>query len=425
MNTVLLILMILMPVVNVCIDIAVTVKEAVKMPLYIQYVTGAKKLKNPLALDIIEKDLCFLEQFTLSTVFSSKILTKQERKAVLNEGFCFAVFLIDKKHKIDLYVHDLTTDSTILGKRFLKKKDSRLGAHGIADSIAEALTGQPGFFSTYIAYAKEKVDNSVFVATKTICIAEYDGSCEHILVGSPDLVFGLRWNNQSGSPLLFYSRHTKTNVQLRTVTMKGKVSVVSDADGITMLPTFMPTNQGIVVCATGNNGFAQLFHYTLQGVVQLTNYQGNSIAPSLSCDGKMLYFCSDFKNGSPQIFVYDMQTKNIEQITKEGYCTSPVINYLGTTLAYTKMIKGKMQIFVYDIGTKMHKQVTFDDVNKDSCCWSPCGTYMLYSAAKDAMQQLVHLNMVNGSKKYITSPLQRCSSCAWSPVYKNFSLVTG
>ncbi|HTM05615.1 MAG TPA: hypothetical protein VL201_00065, partial [Patescibacteria group bacterium] len=341
--------------------IEITGKKTIKTPLYIHSINIGKHKKNAFALEVLQKDLLFLDQFDLSTASSSELLTKQERETIYRDGYCFAVFIVDREKTVDMYIHDLSTDQTIVGKRLVKNKSDRLIAHKAADIIVEGLTGQPGFFSTYIAYTKEKLTHPhSYIITKQICITEYDGSHEHILVNRPDLIFGLRWHSTSNQPLLFYSQHTKTNIQLRSINQFKKIQLVSDADGITMSPTCLPDNKGVIVSETGDNGFAQLYHYSLQGITQLTSYEGNSIGPSFSCRDNMLYFCSDFKNNSPHIFVYHMDTKKVEEITKEGYCTSPVISPNGYTLAYTKLIKGNMQIFLYDTQTKTHRQITFD-----------------------------------------------------------------
>lgn len=405
-------------------NIEFTGKSTVKTPLYIHGINIGKYKKNSFALEVMQKDLLFLDQFDISTVYSSKILTKEERKKLSDIGYIFALFIIDNSKTVDVYIHDLITDKTITGTRISKNKSKRLTAHKVADLVVKGLTGQAGFFSTYIAYTKEKLTLSrSHITTKQLCIAEYDGSHEHVLIDRPDLIFGLRWHNRLHYPLLFYSQHTKTNVQLRSVNQFKDVQLISDADGITMSPTCMPDNKGIIISATGNNGFAQLYHHTLQGTAQLTSYEGNSIAPCFSDTDNILYFCSDFKNNSPHIFAYDMNTKKVEQITKEGYCTSPMVTYDGNIVAYTKLIKGIMQLFLYDTHTKTHCQLTFDDANKDSFSWSPCGTYILYTESKKSSQRLTLLNIITGSKKYISSPEFRCSCPAWSPVYKDFALV--
>lgn len=395
-----------------------------KTSLFINYVTSKETFDNHISLKIIEDDLLFLEQFNLKVVHGSKIVTKQERAGLLKQNYFFVILILDDSQKVDLYIIDLTTNKTLLGKRILKKKrNCRTLAHNISDLIVESLTGSPSFFSTHIAYTKEYLtQKNAHISTKQLCIAEYHGENEQVIVKNPSLIFGLRWDHKI--PRIFYSQHTKTNVQLRVADLtKKKRFLVSDEDGITMLPTFMPDKQGIIVSATGNNGFAQLYKYDLQGITQLTFYTGNSTAPSIF--DNILYFCSDFKNNSPDIFAWNMQNsiETAEQITHEGYCTSPIINSIGTVLAYTKLVKGYMQIFLYDVYTKTHRQITFDDNNKDSCSWSPCNTYLLYGSTKDNTKQIIQLNIINGKKKQITSAKYRCSSPAWSPIYQDFPWV--
>ncbi|RTL07111.1 hypothetical protein EKK58_02955 [Candidatus Dependentiae bacterium] len=396
-------------------------KDSTKTPLLIHYIKSKKIPENNRILDIIKNDLIFIEQFDLTVIQKLKLPRKQER-IELSKQYPFGIFMLDKPTKIDVYIIDLSTNKTLVGKRIFKHENERRLGHTIADLIIESLTGSPGFFSTYIAYTKEVLTpKNPYIATKQLCIAEYDGSHETVLVEKPGLIFGLRWD--PAIPRIFYSQHTKTNIQLRMVNLSKKIHTVADNDGITMLPTFMP-NQGIIVAATNNNKFSQLYEYTLQGITQLTFFEGNSTAPSFSAGDTMLYFCSDFKNNSPHIFGWNMKNgiENVIELTPEGYCTCPVINSTGNVLVYTKLVKGYMQIFLYDIQTKMHRQMTFDQTNKESCSWSPCNTYLLYCATKHD-SQIIQLNIITGTKKTITPTKYRCSYPAWSPVYKDFLLV--
>lgn len=398
--------------------------ESTKTPLYIQHIVSSN-VTDILPLDVIQEDLNFIKQFNLTVVIEPKIPSRKQRDALLDNGYYFAIFILDKNKKVDIYIHDLISNKTLLGKRIPKKNNHRRIAHNISDLIIEHLTGSPGFFSTYIAYTKEqKTHKNSYISTKQICIAEYNGHNETVIVEKPDLIFGLRWDPKT--PRIFYSQHTKTNIQLRMVDPETKkVHLVSDEDGITMLPTFMPENKGIIVSATGPNGLSQLYRYSTQGVTQITSYEGNSTAPSFSPSNNTLYFCSDFKNNYPHIFAWDMNEpiEKAEQITLDGYCTSPIINSKGTVLAYTKLIKGYMQIFLYDTQTKNHRQITFDSVNKDSCAWSPCNTYLLYGSSKENIYQIVLLNIITGEKQPITSGQKKCSSVAWGPAYKDFNPI--
>lgn len=396
-------------------------KDSSKTPLFLHYTRSKKAFTNIIPLNVIENDLLFLEQFEPTIVHESKLPSKKERMQ-LSQQYPFGIFMLEKSTKIDVYIIDLNTNKTLIGKRIPKNKNSRLTGHTIANLIVENLTGNPGFFTTYIAYTKELLTpKNPYIATKQLCISEYDGSNETVLVEKPGLIFGLRWDPEF--PRIFYSQHTTTNIQLRMVTPLKKIHTIADNDGITMLPAFIP-KQGIIVSGTSNNRFSQLYKYNLQGITQLTFYEGNSTAPSFCTVDNTLYFCSDFKNNSPHIFTWHINEpiENAIELTPEGYCTSPVINSSGKVLAYTKLIKGYMQIFLYDVQTKMHRQMTFDQTNKESCSWSPCNTYLLYGSSKND-SQIIQFNIITGKKKPITSPKDRCSNPAWSPVYKDFPLV--
>jgi TolB protein len=353
------------------------------------------------------------------------------RKKLCAEGHCLAVFMIDGVRSVDVYIHDLLTDSTVWAKRIVKSNtsSSRGFAHMVADVMVKGLTGKEGFFSTRIAYCKvlPVKKKSSRITAKKIIIADIDGSHPEVVVSCPGIYFGLRWNEMQASttqaPLLFYSQHTPTNIRLMTVNRRRQSVVASDSDGITMSPVCMPDGSGLLYCATDDNGYAQLYHYSMQGVEQITYYEGNSITPSLSPDGTMLYFCSDYLTGAPQLFAYEFKTQALTSLTNGGYCTTPVVSRQGDRIVYTKMVQGGMQLFVYDIAAKIHTQVTHDKGDKESPSWSPCGTFLLYGEKSGSQERIVLLNMISGKKKYITSAHERCSCPVWSLPWQIFPVI--
>ena len=132
-----------------------------------------------------------------------------------------------------------------------------------------------------------------------------------------------RWNKDFDNPLLFYSEHTNENVRLVVVDMEGRRKVVSNLDGINMLPAFSPDGKKVVFCASRGGGTCQLYYYEKGVFKKLTNNAGNNIAPTFSQDAKELFFCSDFETKGPQIYCYTFATEKLERITNGGYCVSP------------------------------------------------------------------------------------------------------
>jgi TolB protein len=407
-------------------DIEVKAHKTAKLRVSLWYISSKSEIQIPLHMDIVKKDLLFLDQFNIFMYTAAKPLTKKERQQREAAGDCVAIFFLDDDAHVDLYVHDLLSDATVLSKRVAKKDHPRGIAHFIADLIVQALTGKVGFFSTRIAYCKEYLEANKHVIVKQLCVADYDGSHEEMIVEKPAMTFGIRWNNQNNEPLIFYSEHTKFNIRLMMVDLQGNKKIASDADGITMLPSFMPDGQGVIYCATAANGYSQLYYLKHNKIEQLTNNEGNNIAPSITPDGKMVYFCSDYLKDIPQIVVCDIKTCELTPVTHEGYCTSPVVCPQGLQVAYTKMVQGVMQLFIYCIATGVHKQLTFDEANKEGHSWSGCGTFLMYGANSQAIgQRILLLNTITGVKKYVTAADARCSSPAWSPKYNYFPIKMG
>ena len=104
---------------------------------------------------------------------------------------------------------------------------------------------------------------------------------------------------------------------------------------------------------------------------KITNNEGNNFSPIFGDDGKTIYFSSDFETGKPQIYSYDLQTNQLNRLTKDGYCVSPTYCSARKQLAYAKMVNGVMQLFSYDFATQVHTQLTTDPHKKKNACGHP------------------------------------------------------
>jgi TolB protein len=305
----------------------------------------------------------------------------------------------------------------ILGKRFSFVHDTvQVWAHAIADVLWPALTGQQGVFSTKIAYCK-KITSKKGAKIKHVYMCNYDGSNEERIVSTPTVNVAPRWNNDAHNPLLYYSEYTNENVRLVVVNMHKQRRIVSNFDGINMVPSFSRDGKTVVYCASHGRGACQLFMVKDGKISQLTHNTGNNVSPSISYDGSLVYFCSDYETGLPQIYTYRFSDDAIERITDGGYCASPACSARHARVAYAKIVDGIMQIFVYDHKKQRHTQVTFGPGNKEECSWSPCGNYLVYALEEGNKGSIVSLHMQTKQLKMITSARDICSYPAWSPVY--------
>ena len=381
---------------------------------------------------LIEKDLMFSGQFAITVQSFDHTLSKSTIKALFKNSYPIAVFLnyTDDTHTaIEWRVYDTMHAQMIAGKKYTKRGTINTGwAHNIADTLWPILTGQLGFFSTKIAYCKA-IPNNKGASMKHICIADYDGSHEQVLVNTPTVNIMPRWNKDTNKPLLFYSEYTNENVRMVMTDMQGKRHIAANHDGINMLASFSDDGKKVVHCASHDNGTCQLYYQDKDVLKRLaytdvktnkTLMDGNNISPCLSKDGAMIYFCSDFLTGHPQIYSYHLKEETLTPITSGGYCASPSYCARTNKLAYTKKIQGVMQLCAYDIANKKHVQLTHDTSNKDECSWSPCGNYLLVAMEQLGLNRIAMFNIPTHTFHYLTAACEQCDYPAWSQTYATY-----
>ncbi|MCK5632914.1 PD40 domain-containing protein [bacterium] len=373
-------------------------------------------------VQVIQDDLSFTHQFSITLDYINALNNQGDIKSFFTKGFPLVLFLSQKKKGkfIEWRLYDTQQATFIAGKRYKKRtKNYNEWGHHISDQVWPVVTGLPGLFSTKIAYCKELQvpGKKVF---KHVYVADYNGKNAKRLVATSTVNVAPRWNRDPENPLLFYSEHTNTNVRLVVVDMFGHRKVVSNFDGMNMLPTFSFDGKKVVFCASNGGSKCQLYYYEKGVFEKLTNNNGNNISPAFSDDEKILFFCSDFETKGPQIYKYNFDTKKTERLTGGGYCVSPSYCGINDTLAYAKMIRGTMQIFLYDFTTKKHKQITCDAGNKEECSWSPCGNYLLFAVETEKESRLALLNLITNNRTFVTKGKVVCCYPAWSCPYSNF-----
>ena len=149
--------------------------------------------------------------------------------------------------------------------------------------------------------------------------------------------------------------------------------------------------------STRSAGAGELWMYHKSGGsgVQLTkkkNDQQDVNEPSLSSDGKYLYYSEDMypggyfqynKDPNSQIYVinrYNMETGEIDRITGgPGGAARPQISKDGKKLAFIKRVRTKTVLYIHDLETGEEWPI-YDQLNKDQQeAWAIFGVYTNYN----------------------------------------------
>jgi TolB protein len=370
---------------------------------------------NQLA-DLVARNLSWSNQKNTGFAVERTVVHYNPSKRLLRtlfaEGFALVLIISEGSNStIEWRLYDPSTLTMCGGKRHQQRATLTDTVHAVADAIWQTLTGKAGLFSTKIAYCRE------FRTRK--------GPIKHIYVTAPQenqpavLVkhgkpLAPRWHSDPGQRLLLYSDITSANVRLMSVDPIGKCTVVSNFDGLNILPSFSPDGTKMVYCLSDEHGMG-IYCYTQEpgaegSLKKLPIPAGNNISPTVLDSGDVI-FCSDANGINPRIYYYHADTKAIERITTDGYCSSPAWCPATKTIAYCRLVSGIMQVFTYDMTSRRHTQLTFGRGNKDECCWSPCGTYVAF----EEQGRIALVNLATQEQFYLTPLGQHCCYPSWSP----------
>ena len=160
---------------------------------------------------------------------------------------------------------------------------------------------------------------------------------------------------------------------------------------------FAPDNRVVVAMSRGNMDIYKLTP-DLTGIqTTLVDNWGIDVSPSFSADGRLMVFVSD-RQGSPQIFVKDMDTGKERRLTFEGkYNTSPYISPDGKRVVFSRQMPDGHRIMVMDIESGRERQISFGPGNDEEPAFAPDGYFVCFSSNRRGGYRL-YLTTIHGDE---------------------------
>ena len=383
---------------------------------------------------VLAKNLERSGQFVV-TVKGFGLPTKEhDLTEMFDKQFPLEIFLnqVDDGKAIGWRLYDVPDKKLVKGKKYFKRGKI---LHGFADNLADdlwpVLTSQPSSFSSKLAYVKKrdvigkkKRDRSI------VCIANSDGSQEQVLIPKLGTYVALYWHHDTHNPCLFCSEFTRFNVRLISANLHRQMRTVLNLKGTCVGSSVAHDNNKSVYCRSGTIWQYAFDPQLKQGVHKpLIHNEGKNVSPTLLDNGDII-FCSDassLRKGSssqgPKIYKYHARDGSVSKITNDGYCVGPSYCKRTNRIAYSKKINGVMQLCIYDCTKNVDTQITFDPGNKIDCCWSPCGTSIVYCYQKGRTSRIAIIHARMKKVVFVTPDREYCSCPSWSPVYEAVPVI--
>jgi TolB protein len=315
---------------------------------------------------------------------------------------------------IRFQLFDALRGNQLIGYSIPVPRDAlRRGAHRVADMIYEKLTGEPGAFSTRVAYITETREGEV--RRYNLVVADADGENQRVIVQSAHPLMSPSWS-PDGRRIAYVSFEAKRSEIYVQDLASGKREVVSGREGINGAPAWSPDGSKLALTLSTQEGNPDVYIMDLKSrkLTRITTSPAIDTEPSWLPDGKRLVFTSD-RGGGPQIYMADSDGRDTKRLTFEGrYNARPVVAPDGKTMAMVTQEDTSYRIAVMDLASGVLRVLT-DGRLDESPSFAPNSSQLLYATEFGGRGVLAAVSVDGRVRQRLALTDGDVREPAWSP----------
>ena len=373
--------------------------------------------------DVVEADLARSGRFAvmprkdfISTPHEDKEIVFKDWRILKAEALVIGSVrqIAPEKFQVQFRLYDIYKESQIAGFRYTVGADMlRSVAHQISDIIYEKITGEPGAFSTRIAYITREDPSGVMPVFK-LQVSDSDGVNSQTVVRSTEPLMSPAWS-PDGNRLAYVSFEDKrSKVYLQSVTA-GQRELIAEFTGINSAPAWSPdgTRLALTLSRDGNAEIYTLLLKTRE-LKRLTHDPAIDTEPSWSPDGSHIIFTSD-RAGTPQIYRMSASGGSAERLTFEGdYNARASYAADGKSITFVSRQQGGFRIAIMRLDNKTTQILTETSLD-ESPSFAPNGRMIMYATEVRGRGVLASVSADGRVRQLLKFEEGDIRETAWSP----------